>query len=96
MHVGCFELFGNEEIHSIVDLKGKSIGVQAVGSSQHVYLATMLAYIGLDPNKDIIWVTSASPKPSELFAEGKVDAFLGLAGTRETRRSFPPQTGRVA
>ena len=79
VHVGCFELFGNEEIHSIADLRGKSVGVQAVGSSQHVYLATMLAYIGLDPNKDIIWVTSASPKPSELFAGGKVDAFLGFA-----------------
>ena len=79
VHVGCFELFGHEGIRSIPDLKGKSVGVQAVGSSQHVYLATMLAYIGLDPDKDIAWVTSASPKPSELFASGKVDAFLGFA-----------------
>ncbi len=27
-HVGCFELFGNEAVHSIADLKGKSVGVQ--------------------------------------------------------------------
>ena len=79
VHVGCFELFGHEGIRSIDDLKGKSVGVQAVGSSQHVYLATMLAYIGRDPDKDITWVTSTSPKPSELFANGKVDAFLGFA-----------------
>jgi len=39
----------------------------------------MLAYIGFDPGRDVIWVTSASPKPSELFADGKVDAFLGFA-----------------
>jgi NitT/TauT family transport system substrate-binding protein len=51
----------------------------SIGSSQHVYLATMLAYIGLDPNRDVVWVTSASPQPRELFADGKVDAFLGFA-----------------
>ena len=39
------------------------------------------AYVGLDPAKDIRWVTSASPKPMELFADGKIDAFLG----------FPPE-----
>jgi NitT/TauT family transport system substrate-binding protein len=79
VHVGCFELFAHEGIRSIADLKGKSVAVQAIGSSQHVYLATMLAYIGLDPGNDVVWVTSASPTPSELFAAGKVDAFLGFA-----------------
>jgi len=38
----------------------------------------MASYVGLDPAKDIRWVTSSSPKPMELFAEGKIDAFLGL------------------
>jgi NitT/TauT family transport system substrate-binding protein len=80
VHVGCFEVFGHHGIRSIADLKGKSVGVLALGSSQHVYLATMLAYIGLDPRKDIAWVTpSASVKPIELFATGKVDAYLGFA-----------------
>ena len=46
-----------------------------------MFLSTMAAYVGLDPVKDIHWVTSASPKPMELFAEGKIDAFLG----------FPPE-----
>ena len=44
VHVGCFELFGHEGIRSIADLKGKQVGVLALGSSQHVYLATMLSY----------------------------------------------------
>ena len=80
-HVGCFELFANDTVHRIADLKGKSVGVQAIGSSQHVFLASMVTYVGLDPNKDINWVTSSSPKPKELFANGKIDAFLG----------FPPE-----
>jgi NitT/TauT family transport system substrate-binding protein len=41
----------------------------------------MAAHVGLDPVKDIRWVTSSSPKPMELFADGKIDAFLG----------FPPE-----
>jgi NitT/TauT family transport system substrate-binding protein len=80
-HVGCFELFANDTVHRIADLKGKSVGVQAIGSSQHVFLASMVTYVGLDANKDIKWVTSPSVKPKELFADGKIDAFLG----------FPPE-----
>jgi NitT/TauT family transport system substrate-binding protein len=77
-HVGCFELFAREGIRSIAELKGKTVGVQALGSSQYTFLSGMASYVGLDPAKDIRWVTSASPKPMELFAEGKIDAFLGL------------------
>jgi NitT/TauT family transport system substrate-binding protein len=77
-HVGCFELFAREGIRSIPDLKGKTVGVQALGSSQYSFMSGMASYVGLDPAKDIRWVTSSSPKPMELFADGKIDAFLGL------------------
>jgi NitT/TauT family transport system substrate-binding protein len=80
-HVGCFELFAREGIRGIPDLKGKTVGVQGLGSSQYTFLSGMAAYVGLDPAKDIRWVTSVSPKPMELFADGKIDAFLG----------FPPE-----
>jgi NitT/TauT family transport system substrate-binding protein len=81
VHAGCFELFGNEHIRSIADLKGKTVGVQDLGASPHVFISTMAAHVGLNPAKDINWVTSSSIPPMELFAEGKVDAFLG----------FPPE-----
>jgi NitT/TauT family transport system substrate-binding protein len=82
LHAGCFELFGNDRVRSIADLKGKRVGVPALGGSPwHAFLSVMAAQVGLDPAKDIDWVTSQSPKPSELFAEGKIDAFLG----------FPPE-----
>jgi NitT/TauT family transport system substrate-binding protein len=80
-HIGCFELFANERIRSIAGLKGKAVGVQSLGSSQHIYLSIIAAHVGLDPAKDIRWITSASPKPMDLFSEGKIDAFLG----------FPPE-----
>jgi len=85
MHSGCFELFGNESIHSITDLRGKSVGVQAFGSSPHAFISVMASYVGLDPAKDINWVTSPSVKPMNLFIEGKIDAFLG----------FPPEPQEV-
>ena len=82
LHAGCFELFGNDSVRGIADLKGKRVGVPALGGSPwHAFLSVMAAQVGLDPAKDIDWVTSQSPKPSELFAEGKIDAFLG----------FPPE-----
>jgi NitT/TauT family transport system substrate-binding protein len=81
VHIGCFELFGNERIGRLTDLKGKSVGVQALGSGPHVFLSAMATYVGLDPLNDIEWVTSPSVRPMQLFAEGKIDAFLG----------FPPE-----
>jgi NitT/TauT family transport system substrate-binding protein len=77
-HVGCFEVFAREGIRSIADLRGTNVGVQNIGSSQHIFLSVIAAHVGLDPAKDIHWVTSTSPKPMELFADGKIDAFLGL------------------
>lgn len=81
VHPGCFELFANERIRSVLDLKGRSVGVQGLGTSPHLFLATIATYVGLDPANDIDWVLSPSVRPMELFAQGKIDAFLG----------FPPE-----
>jgi NitT/TauT family transport system substrate-binding protein len=81
VHVGCFELIAAEGIQSIRDLKGKAVGVQSLGAATHLFLSTMAAYVGLDPAKDINWVTTPNLQPRELFVDGKIDAFL----------SFPPE-----
>jgi len=44
-------------------------------------LKLMAAQVGLDPEKDFQWVIDPKLKPLDLFAEGKIDAFLG----------FPPE-----
>jgi NitT/TauT family transport system substrate-binding protein len=78
VHAGCFELFVNEDVHSIADLRGKAIGVDALNSPQHMFLAPIAAHVGIDPSKDINWVVSPSVKPMQLFIDGKLDGFLGL------------------
>jgi NitT/TauT family transport system substrate-binding protein len=40
----------------------------------------MLTYVGLDPHKDVNWVVGpTSTDPKSLFAQGRVDAFMGFA-----------------
>src|SRR5262249_49642919 len=48
-HIGCFELFGSEGVRAIRDLKGKTVAVSEPGSADHVFIASMVAYVGLDP-----------------------------------------------
>ena len=81
VHSGCFELFAHERVQSVLDLKGRSVGVQGLGSIPHVFLAVMATYVGLDPVNDVNWITSPQVRPKELFAAGQIDAFLG----------FPPE-----
>jgi NitT/TauT family transport system substrate-binding protein len=82
VHSGCYELFAHDPIRAISDLKGKKVGIPLKpGSSGHLLLASIAAYVGLDPHTDIDWVSNATGDFMGPFAEGKVDAFLG----------FPPE-----
>jgi NitT/TauT family transport system substrate-binding protein len=78
VHAGCYELFAQEGVRGIADLKGKSVGLELASPG---LLTLMAAHVGLDPKRDIRWVTDPKLKPLDLFAEGKIDAFLG----------FPPE-----
>ena len=77
-HVGCFELVGTDRVHSIRDLKGKTVAVGVLGDPAHVFLSAMASYVGLDPQRDITWVTSATDDTIALLAEGKIDAFMAF------------------
>jgi NitT/TauT family transport system substrate-binding protein len=81
LHIGCFELFGTHEVRTIRDLKGKTAAVPALDSSRYVFLASMVAYVGLDLHKDINFVTHPGPESIRLLSAGKIDAYLG----------FPPE-----
>ena len=78
VHVGCLELFAGEGIRNIAELKGKSVGLK---NSPPALLRLLAAHVGLDPVKDIKWVTDPADRPMDLFINGKIDAFLG----------FPPE-----
>ena len=77
VHVGCFEVFGTNDVRAIRDLKGKTVAVVELGGSEYVFLASMAAYVGLDPRKDIRFITRPQGEAKELLAEGKIDGFLG-------------------
>jgi NitT/TauT family transport system substrate-binding protein len=76
MHVGCFELFAHESIHGIADLKGRTVGVPPGYATPRHLVSIMASYVGLDPYKDIHWVSDPSVKPMKLFIDRKIDAFL--------------------
>jgi len=77
VHGGCYELFAHGDIRGIGDLKGKSVGMLGTTS----LVATLAAYVGLNPKTDLTMVNDPAAKPFELFVEGKLDAYL----------AFPPQ-----
>jgi NitT/TauT family transport system substrate-binding protein len=51
VHPGCYELFAHEPVRTISDMKGKRIGIRALRSGSHLYLAMMAAHVGLDPSR---------------------------------------------
>jgi NitT/TauT family transport system substrate-binding protein len=77
VHGGCYELFVQGDIRSIRDLKGKRVGES--GGAE--LISMMAAWVGLDPQKDLVLVTDPAANPMELFAQGKLDAHL----------AFPPE-----
>jgi len=86
IHGGCYELFGSDRVRAIRDLKEKSVAITALGAAEHVYISSMMAYLGMDPGKDVKWVVAKTfDGPMQLFIDGKVDAFIG----------FPPQPQKV-
>jgi NitT/TauT family transport system substrate-binding protein len=86
-HVGCFELFGTDRVRTIRDLKGKTIAVSGLGGPSHVFIASMVAYVGVDPRQDIHWVTMPPAKAMQHLAEGKIDALLGFPPTPQELRA---------
>jgi NitT/TauT family transport system substrate-binding protein len=77
LHAGCYELFARAGVRGITDFKGKRVGLASVSPA---LLIMMAASVGLD-RKEIDWVTDPALRPLDLFADGKIDAFLG----------FPPE-----
>jgi NitT/TauT family transport system substrate-binding protein len=77
--VGCYELFAKQGIRSVAELKGKSVGAQAAGPSRLGLPTLLVAYVGLDPAKDIDWVTA--------LPSNRSSASLRAGSMRFSRRS---------
>ena len=71
VHVGCFELFGTDRVRAIRDLKGKTVAITELGSTQHVFLSSMVAHVGLDPRKDVNFVEHPAGRGQAAARGGK-------------------------
>lgn len=67
-------LIARPEIKSVKELKGKTMGVQAYGATDHLVAGMMLKHFGVDPDKEIKTV-ALGPASARLAAlkEGVVD-----------------------
>jgi NitT/TauT family transport system substrate-binding protein len=87
IHVGCMELLGTPQIRGITGLRGKSVGVPELGSSEHLFAEVVFAHVGLNPVKDIRWVTGETEGLPEQFIAGKLDAFVGSPPVNQDLRA---------
>jgi NitT/TauT family transport system substrate-binding protein len=74
VHVGCIELFAQHGIRRFGELKGKRV---AAGDDPFLF-SLIAAQVGLDPATDFDRVSDTEPAALELFAQGKIDAYLGF------------------
>jgi NitT/TauT family transport system substrate-binding protein len=86
-------LFAGDNVRTVAELKGKTVGIQGLGSTPQVLVSLLAAGVGLDPQRDIRWVTDPKIKPINRFIEGKIDAFLGF--TPEPQELRARHIGRV-
>ena len=93
LHVGCLALFVTDRIRSIRDLKGKTAAVTEIGGPAQLFLAATLSYVGVNPNKDVKWVSAPAAELVRMLAEGKVDAYMALPPDPQELRA--KKIGRV-
>ena len=92
IHTGCWELFVNDSVRTLRDLKGKSVAAPE-RSSRQAFVAGLATFVGLNPLKDITWINHEPGTSMQLFAEGKIDAFMGFAPEPQKMRA--KKIGRV-
>ncbi len=79
MHAGCYALVGSERINSVRDLKGKTVWAGSVeNNGPHLFFSVIVAYVGLNPRKDINYAWVKKDEAIRLFTEGKIDAFISF------------------
>jgi len=85
-HNGCVELVARNGIRSTRDLKGKTVNAPVIDSK--IFISMFAAYVGVNTEKDINWVSWPNWDDQIPFLEqGKIDAFMaGPPGGLELRQ----------
>ena len=81
--IGCWRnrqptsFVGAKGIRTLADLKGRRIGTRDLGGIGYTLLGTQLRKVGLNPEKDVTWVTGsrfhAQDNPMATLRRGEVD-----------------------
>ena len=93
VHPGCFELFGSDSVATFSDLRGKTAAIPFLRSGQHIFFSSILTSVGLDPQRDIRWVTHPADEAKRLLRENKIDAYLGFPPDPQELRA--KKVGRI-
>jgi NitT/TauT family transport system substrate-binding protein len=73
-HIGCTNLVASDRVRTTRDLKGKNVGAEVTDAK--IFISMFAAYVGVDPEKDINWVSYDFAEWLPLFTQGKIDAFI--------------------
>ncbi|UUZ80233.1 ABC transporter substrate-binding protein [Paenibacillus sp. P26] len=77
-HAGCIQAVApaGSGITSVKDLKGKTIGVDAIGGGPMITLSIELNKLGIDPKKDVQWRVYPSDQLVTAAEKKEIDAFI--------------------
>jgi NitT/TauT family transport system substrate-binding protein len=75
LHTGCIQVLAPKDtpFTSFKDLKGKTIGVPAIGGGPMILVSRQLANEGLDPQKDVQWKVFPNSELPLALEKGEVD-----------------------
>lgn len=76
IHTGCLRVQAlvDGNVHSVADLKGKTIGVPGMGTPPFIFANRVLGDNGIDANRDVSWKVFPAGELELAMAKGQVDA----------------------
>jgi len=88
-----YSIFSNrKELRAATDLKGKRIGIPGRGDSHHVATSLWLKKYGVDPEREIHWISTGPATATRIAAlvSGQVDAITSPpSGTYTLKTEYP-------
>ena len=78
IHTGCISAVTPKDsgITSIKDLKGKIIGVDAIGGGPQIALSAALRANGIDPTTEVEWKAYPGPQLDEAINKNEIQAYM--------------------
>lgn len=79
LHAGCVEVFANDRVPTLRDIGGKRVAITRKGFTEHIFFSSVVAFVGLDPERDIEWVKEPDRRKWPwLLEKGKVDVVFAF------------------